>query len=50
VEVCPFDALRMTHEHEIAVRDRSQLVRHLQQETLIFDEAWRGALPAKKDA
>jgi NADH-quinone oxidoreductase subunit I len=50
VETCPFDALRMTHQHEIAVRDRSTLVMHLQTETLAFNDAWRGALPAKKDA
>jgi NADH-quinone oxidoreductase subunit I len=49
VEICPFDALRMTHQHEIAVRDRSRLVMHLQQEKLAFNEAWRGALPSKKD-
>jgi formate hydrogenlyase subunit 6/NADH:ubiquinone oxidoreductase subunit I len=50
VEVCPFDALRMSHEHEIAVRDRGTLVRHLQTETLPFDPTWWGGLPAKADA
>ena len=50
VETCPFDALRMSHEHEIAARDRAELERRLQEENLVFNEAWRGALPAKKDA
>ncbi len=50
VETCAFDALRMSHAHEIAVRDRSQLVLHLQQENQVFNDAWRGGLPAKKDS
>jgi formate hydrogenlyase subunit 6/NADH:ubiquinone oxidoreductase subunit I len=49
VETCPFNALRMSREYEIAVRDRAQLKRHLQDETLTFDDAWRGGLPAKAD-
>lgn len=50
VEVCAFNALRMSREHEIAVRDKAGLKRHLQDETLVFDDAWRGGLPAKADA
>jgi len=49
VEVCPFDALRMSHEHELATLDKADLKRHLQTETLTFDPAWRGGLPAKAD-
>jgi NADH-quinone oxidoreductase subunit I len=49
VETCPFNALRMSREYEIAVRDKSRLKRHLQDETLVFDERWRGGLPAKAD-
>jgi NADH-quinone oxidoreductase subunit I len=49
VESCPFDALRMSHEHEIAVLDKAALKYHLQNETLKFNPAWRGGLPAKAD-
>ncbi|MCK5241638.1 4Fe-4S binding protein [bacterium] len=49
VETCPFDALRMSHEHEIAVQDKARLKLHLQTETIRFNPAWRGALPAKDD-
>lgn len=48
VEVCPFDALRMSHEHEVAARDKSALKRHLQLETLYFEQQWQGGMPAPK--
>lgn len=49
VEACPFDALRMSHEHEIAVLDKTALKRHLQNEELYFEPQWQGGLPAKAD-
>jgi NADH-quinone oxidoreductase subunit I len=49
VETCPFDALRMSHEHEIAVVDKAVLKRHLQDENYTLKPEWRGGLPAKSD-
>lgn len=49
VEVCPFDALRMSHEHECAVTDKQALKLYLQNETIPFDEKWRGGLASQKD-
>ncbi|MCD4814609.1 NADH-quinone oxidoreductase subunit I [bacterium] len=49
VEVCPFDALRMSHEHELAVTDKTALTLHLQNESIEFNEKWRGGLPGKQD-
>lgn len=49
VETCAFNSLRMSREHEVAVRDKARLKRHLQDENLVFDDAWRGGLAAKLD-
>lgn len=50
VETCPFDALRMSHEHEHAALDPSVFKRRLLDEDYAFDPAWQGGLPAKADA
>ncbi|MBN1594498.1 NADH-quinone oxidoreductase subunit I [candidate division FCPU426 bacterium] len=44
VEACPFDALRMSHAHELAAYDRNRLTLHLQEEKIPFHPAWRGGL------
>jgi len=49
VESCMFNALKMSHEHEIAVTDKAELKKHLQSENYALRPEWRGGLQAKAD-
>jgi|GEM_PF-7009370 len=44
-----FNALKMSHEHEIAVTDKAELKKHLQSENYALRPEWRGGLQAKAD-
>lgn len=49
VETCAFDALRMSHEHEIASRNKGDFKRHLQLEAVALKTEWQGGLPDKAE-